>query len=102
MQWTTETKEVDVAGRGVGQRRDQRLIHPARLAELEELAQDGQDMRAALNTLSSKRLQMMEAVRTEAVRGVTENIARGWLEFESDLGDALLEIQRKRGEEAPF
>lgn len=75
-------------------RRDQRLIHPTRLAELEELAQDGKDMRAALASLSSKRLQMMELIRTNppAMR------ASGWIEFESDLGDALLEIQRKRGE----
>ena len=85
-------------------RKDQKLIASTRLAELEELAQDGKDMRAALQTLSSKRLQMMEAIRTAPFlgHGIAETTARGWLEFESDLGDALLEIQRKRGEEAPF
>ena len=90
-------------GAAVGKRKDQQLVHPARLAELEELAQDGRDMRAAVNSLGTKHLRMMEAVRTEHLRaGVTENIARGWLEYESDLGDALLDVQRKRGEEAPF
>lgn len=86
----------------VGKRRDQQLIHPAALAELKELAQDGKDMRAALNTLKSKRLQMMEQSRSFPVGGDIGNRARGWLECESDLGDALLEVQRKRGEEEPF
>lgn len=86
---------------GVGRRTDQRLIHPAELDALRELAQDGKDMRAALNSLSSKRLRMMERIRTEQPY-VPADFERGWIEFESDLGDALLEIQRKRGEEAPF
>lgn len=89
-------------------RKDQRLISPADLDELKERAQDGIDMRAALNTLSTKRLQMMETVRTGVAPGLkvpfmfTEAEARGWLEFESDLGDALLEIQSKRGEGVSF
>jgi hypothetical protein len=100
MRWTTQTKEVDM--RGVGQRNDQRLIHPDRLAELEQLAQDGRDMRAAVQSLQPKKLRMMQIVREggEAVGDIVA--AQGWLEFDSDLGEALLEVQRKRGEEAPF
>ena len=85
-------------------RKDQRLISPARLDELETLAQDGKDMRAALNSLSSKRLQMMETVREGLAVGadIEYDMARGWIEFESDLGDALLKEQAKRGEGAGF
>ena len=86
----------------VGKRRDQQLIHPAELAELRALAQDGKDMRAALNSLKTTRYIMMERVRILDRDHVDFHHASGWLEFESDLGDALLEVQRKRGEEAPF
>ena len=85
-------------------RKDQRLISPARLDELETLAQDGKDMRAALNSLSSKRLVNMEVIREgqSPLYDVVTAAARGWIEFESDLGDALLKEQAKRGEEAGF
>lgn len=79
----------------------QRLIDPKRLAELEELAQDGKDMRAALKSLESKRLRQMQIIREGGARPYTEAQARGWLEFESDLGDALLKVQANRSE-APF
>lgn len=78
----------------VGRRKDQRLIHPDRLAELEERAQDGVDLRAALRSLNSKRYRMMERIRLNPDSSAQ---ARGWLEFESDLGDALLQLQRQRG-----
>lgn len=83
-------------------RRDHQLIDPARLRELEQQAQEGKDFRAALNSLGSKRLDRMQAIRegeqNRGVKGVSEVIAfsRGWLEFESDLGDALVKIQRQR------
>jgi hypothetical protein len=86
-------------------RRDQQLINKAELDQLRELAQDGQDMRAALTSLSTKRLEKMEAVRVgnSTGFGVDVPVARGWLEFESDLGDALLAIQRKRmGDDGMF
>jgi hypothetical protein len=78
----------------VGRRRDQRLIDPARLSELEELAQDGWEFRRALGSLGPKRLRMMEAVREERADA---EYARGWIGFESDLGDALLAITSERG-----
>lgn len=74
-------------------RKDQRLISPARLAELEELAQDGKDMRWAIKRLDPKRYEMMAKIRDESTDAER---ARGWLEHESDLGDALLEILGKR------
>ena len=84
----------------VGQRRDMRMTDPQYVRELEELAQDGRDMRAAIDSLGSKRLQAMEVLREadRSVKGVPELVAfsSGWLAFESDLGDALLKIQRKR------
>jgi hypothetical protein len=79
----------------VGRRRDQRLIDPQRLAALEELAQDGRDVRGALVSLGPKRLRMMEVVREERPGA---EYARGWIGFESDLGDALLAIAAKRAD----
>lgn len=91
----------------VGQRKDQRLIDSQRLAELEERAQDGIDMREALQSLKSKHYGMMEIVRNgHGPRLVAE--AQGWLEYETDLGDALLLIRKRRegdlpaDEETPF
>lgn len=77
-----------------GQRRPLRLISPAAVAELEELAQDGRDIRRALGTLGPQRLRMMEAVRLASPQA---EYARGWIGFESDLGDALLAIAAERG-----
>lgn len=86
----------------VGNRKDQQLIDAKELAELRERAQDGVDLRAALRSLNAKRYQMMEIIREGEKHpfGVPSH-ARGWLEFESDLGEALLTEQRRRGE-APF
>ncbi len=82
---------------GVGRRKDQRLINPDRLEELETLAQDGKDMRQALESVKAKHYQMMEVVRGGlGVDDTAYDKARGWLEFESDLGDALLEIRKRR------
>jgi hypothetical protein len=78
---------------GVGRRKDQRLIHPAELEQLRELAQDGRDVREALEALGPKRLQMMETARLDA----GNERAQGWLDFDSDLGDAILAVQARRG-----
>lgn len=88
----------------VGQRKDQRLIDPQRLAELEERAQDGIDMREALNSLKAKHYYAMEMVREAqhpSAVNMEQNYYRGWLQFETDLGDALLGIRKRREGDLP-
>ncbi len=81
---------------GVGRRKDQRLINPDRLEELETLAQEGRDMRAALLSLAPRHYEMMEIARSTTSGSYEWGFAKGWLEFESDLGDALLDIRKRR------
>ena len=75
-------------------RRRQQPFDARRLAALEELAQDGRDVRRALMSLGTKRFEMMADIREERHN---PEYARGWIGFESDLGDALLDIVNKRG-----
>lgn len=104
MQYAVDNRDPTKGGQSVVlNRKDSRLINADELAQLRERAQDGVDMRAALNSLSSKRLEKLEVVRvgvgTQPVFEVS--MARGWLEFESDLGDALLRIRQQREGDIP-
>lgn len=64
------------------------LIDPKRLAELEQQAEDGVRLRAALKSLDPKRYEMMEITRVATLDSLGTR-ARGWLECYDQLGEAL-------------
>jgi hypothetical protein len=71
-------------------RSDQRLIHPARLRRLEELAAESKVVRVALSALRDQRYAAMEIVRIGPTGSVDVEQARGWLRCLDDLGAELL------------
>jgi hypothetical protein len=88
-------RRTDRRRTSVGQRQDQRLIHPKRLAELEALAQEGRDVRAALRAIEPERMKAMALIREDA-QSAAADLARAYLAYETDLGEALLAIVAKR------
>lgn len=76
----------------VGRRTDQRLIHPDRLRELEQLAQDGQKVRQAIGDLQPERYRQMEVAR-ESSNPLEVATARGWLMAWDALGERLARME---------
>lgn len=73
------------------------LVSSDELSKLRAKAQELDDYMAAQQKLSDRHYAMMDLIRGDKVGPIGEAHAQGWLLYESEFGEALLQVMREDG-----